>query len=147
MKTRLFVFIGLVGALGFALAIVACVLVMGAGAWLGGNGLGGTDLRETDLSRAEQLKLLNEFSPVPIPESASDVRLRYQRFQDWSFRATFTLPPGEYEAFVGQLRPEKPAEGSPAGISRYHGKVIGSWEGYVETDGAARHITIAHASN
>ncbi|MFP2925079.1 hypothetical protein ACLESO_07655 [Pyxidicoccus sp. 3LG] len=89
--------------------VVAMVLTLGTCLgcsgllWVFSSGLQGTDKDEGDFSPAEQRRLLDKFSPVPVPASATDVRIRYQQFQDWSLRMSFTLPPGDFESYVAGL--------------------------------------------
>ena len=75
----------------------------------------GMEKDERDFSAAEQRKLFDTFFPVPVPESATDVRIHYQGFQDWHLDISFTLPPGDYEAFVAQLTPHPQESGVYAG--------------------------------
>lgn len=99
----------------------------------------GTNLTERDIPRVEQLRLLNAHSPLPVPESAEDVRLRYQRFQDWFFEGTFTLPPADFDAFVRGLQPS-----ATPGV--YTGRQIGAYSGSVEVDATTRRVTVRHFS-
>ncbi|QSQ21740.1 hypothetical protein JY651_42405 [Pyxidicoccus parkwayensis] len=75
----------------------------------------GTEKDERDFSIAEQRKLFDTFFPVPVPPSASDVRIHYQGFQEWNLDISFTLPPGDYEAFVAQLAPKPDEPGAYLG--------------------------------
>jgi hypothetical protein len=97
------------------------------------------NVTEQTVSRDEQLRYLNAFSPTPVPSSASDVRLRYQRFQDSFFEATFTLPPADFAAYVRGLQPT----GDPA---VFVGKQIGSYTGSVTVDAATGRVTLRHVS-
>lgn len=100
---------------------------------------GDVNITEQGVSRDEQLRYLNAFSPAPVPESATDVRLRYQRFQDSFFEASFTLPPADFAAYVGSLRPTS----DPA---VFIGKQIGSYTGSVTVDTTMYRVTLRHVS-
>ena len=128
--------------------LATCVCMMAGGfVWLGAQGLGGTDVTEKNLSHNEQVKMINTYSPVPVSGEASDIRLRYHQFQDWYFEASFTLPPAEFEDYVGKLRPLEPSADPSPGPRRYHGTKIASWEGVVTVDSTLRRITVVHASS
>ena len=122
-------------------AIVAglAVLWVGAQGPRGAHGLGGTNVTERDLSPRDQRSLIDAFSPVPTPPEATDVRLRYQRFQDWYFEASFTLPPEQLARFVGQL------QSSPE-PDRYVGRQVGAYRGSVYVDPPSGRVTIRHVS-
>ena len=77
----------------------------GTGLWAAKSAFGGTDLTEKNLSRTQQLELLNQMSPVPVPLSASDIHIKYESFQDWHFEGSFTLSPADFTGYVGQLQP------------------------------------------
>ena len=113
-----------------------------------GPGLGGTRLTERDLSRTEQIKLIDAHSPVPTPPEATDIRLTYQRFQDWRFRAEFRLPAGALERYVARLKPA-PRNGVAAvpGRVRYRGRRIGAFEGSVAVEPGTRTVTVTHVSS
>lgn len=99
----------------------------------------GTNVTEHDLPRAEHLRLLNAHSPVPVPDSAMDVRLRYQRFQDSFFEGSFTLPQGDFDAYLRGLQPT-------ANPTVFVGKEIGPYTGSVTIDAAARRVTVRHVT-
>lgn len=65
-----------------------------------------TDLRETDFkSDAERIQLIAQFTKLPIPVEASNIRLHYAGWKDYTLDCTFTLPPARYDAFVKLLQP------------------------------------------
>ncbi len=108
--------------------------------------LRGTDLTEKDLSRAQQIALIRGFSPLAIPASASDFKIEYQRFQDWHFKATFTLPPRDFKSWTARLKPQgKVALGAKPRF--YKGKTIGAWTGSIVAEPSARRVTITHSSS
>jgi nitrogen fixation-related uncharacterized protein len=78
----------------------------------------GTDKDEDDFSPEERRKLLDTFFPVPVPDSASDLRIRYQSFQDWHLDVSFTLPPGDFDAYVARLTPQPEPPGGYEGRTR-----------------------------
>jgi hypothetical protein len=104
------------------------------------GGLEGTDITERDISRQRQLELINEFAPAPVPDDAADIRLRYQRFQDWRFEASFSLRAEQLEGFVGGLQP-----GPGPGV--YVGKQIGPHVGTVRADRASGRVVVIHTSS
>lgn len=134
------------------LAIVVLVIAAALGVLVlvglgGGNPLGGQSVSERDLSRAEQLALIDQFSPLPTPQDASDVRIRYQRFQDWSFEASFTLAPEALEQYVSALRPAPQQSPATNGRQRYAGKQVGAFLGWIEVDPASGRVWVHHTSS
>lgn len=108
-------------------------------------GLGGTDVTERDLSPAEQVQLLNMYAPVPVPTGATDIRLKYQRFQDIFFEGSFAVPPAQYDDYVRQLKPLGPTVGVAPG-SAYAGVIVGNYTSIVVPDPAAYRITISYVA-
>ncbi len=106
---------------------------------------GGTDVTERDLSLAEQMRLLNEFAPISVPSGATNIRLRYQRFQDIYFEASFVLEPAEYGDYMRQLVPF-PSTLGPAPPTAYKGVTIGSYSSVVVTDPSSYRITISYVA-
>ncbi len=106
---------------------------------IGGHGGDDVNITERGLSRDEQMRYLNAFSPAPVPGSAADVRLRHQQFQDSFFEATFTLPPADFAAYVRGLQPT-------ADPAVFVGKEIGPYTGSVTVDAATGRVTLRHVS-
>ena len=132
-------------ALGIASACVAAAMAWWSFAHLP-DVLQGDDLTEKDLSRARQIALMNSYSPLAIPASASDIKIEYQRFQDWNFKAAFTLPPRDFKIWTARLKPQ----GQVAGGAKprfYKGKTIGVWTGTVMAEPSGRRVTITHSSS
>ena len=134
------------------LTIVVLVIAAGLGVLVliglgGGDPLGGQSVSERDLSRDEQLALIDQFSPVPTPHDASDVRIRYQRFQDWSFEASFTLAPEALEQYVSALRPVAQPSSATNGRQRYVGKQVGAFVGWIEIDRGSGRVWVHHTSS
>ena len=125
-------------------AAIGVLVLIGLG---GGDPLGGQSVSERDLSRAEQLALIDQFSPVPTPQDASDVRIRYQRFQDWSFEASFILAPEALEQYVSALQPAPQAGPPTSGRQRYVGKQVGAFVGWIEVDPASGRVWVHHTSS
>lgn len=146
------------------LLLVLAVLLVGGGLalavmlWAGATALGGSDITAERLTPAERLKWLNDYSPVAVPDSATDIEFRYTRFTDWHFSGSFTLPAEDFERYVAQLRPgagsgtygacDKTNAYSVAGApaDTYHGVCISGWEGTVTVDRANRRVRIVHFS-
>lgn len=126
-----FVLVGIVAAL-------VVVPSLGGLRLSGGTDLG-TNITERDIPYGEQMRYLNAFSPAPVPGSATDIRLRYQRFQDSFFEAAFTLPPADFAAYVRDLQPT-------ADPAVFVGKQIGPYTGSVTVDAATGRVTLRHAS-
>lgn len=124
-----------------ALTAVTLVAMLGVFAVVsvGSNAFDGTNVTERDLSPEDQRALIDAFSPVPIPPEASGIRLKYQRFQDWYFEASFDVPPEQLAAFVGGLEPTPTRD-------RYVGKRIGPHVGVVLVDAATGRVTVRHVS-
>ena len=108
-------------------------------------GLGGTNVTERDLTRAEQLRLLDNYAPFPTPTEATDIRLRYQRFQDIFFDGSFALPPDQYDAYVRRLTPLGPTVGVAPGAG-YAGRVVGAYTSVVAPDPATYRIRITYVA-
>lgn len=108
-------------------------------------GLGGTNITERDLTRAAQLRLLDDYAPFPTPTEAADIRLRYQRFQDISFDGSFALPPDQYDAYVRRLTPLGPTVGVAPGTG-YAGKIVGAYTSVVTPDPATNRIRITYVA-
>jgi hypothetical protein len=69
-----------------------------------------TDLTEASFTTDEKRRdFLNAHAPFPIPSGITDIRIKYVRWMDWSLDASFVLPPGKEEAFLGQLRQIDPS--------------------------------------
>jgi hypothetical protein len=113
----------------------------------GAESLGGQSIDERDLSRSEQLALIDQFSPVPTPRDATDIRLRYQRFQDWSFEASFTLSPEALEQYTSALQPAARTNTGASGTHRYLGKRIGAFVGWIDVDRASFRVWVHHTSS
>ncbi len=109
-------------------------------------GLGGTDVTERDLSLAEQVMLLDRFAPTPTPESATAIRLHYQRFQDIFFEGSFTLAPSAYDAYVRQLQPLGPTVGVASAMGKYRGVIIGNYTSIIVPDPATYRITVSYTA-
>jgi len=123
----------------------ACVLVI---VRLGGaDSLDGQSISERDLSRSEQLAFIDQFSPVPTPHDASDIRLRYQRFQDWSFEAAFTLSPEALAQYTSVLQPDDHADTGASGTQRFLGKRIGAFVGWIEINRGSGLVRVHHTSS
>lgn len=110
-------------------------------------GVSGTNVTERDLSPEEQFRLLNQFAPIPIPASATDIRIRYQRFQDIFLDASFMLPPADYDAYVQQLQP---LSGHLVGVSsnagQYQGRIVGNYTSIIIPDPATHRIAISYVA-
>ncbi|NMO19613.1 hypothetical protein HPC49_12535 [Pyxidicoccus fallax] len=109
MKGRKWVSLGAVGTL------VTCLGCSGVLWSVFSSGFLGTDKDTDDFTPQQQRRLLDKHFPVQVPPSATDLRIRYQAFQDWRLDISFTLPPGDFEAYVAELplHPQEP--GSYAG--------------------------------
>jgi hypothetical protein len=103
----------------------------------------GTDKDEDDFSAQEQRKLLDTFFPVPVPPSATDLRIRYQGFQDWHLDISFTLPPGDFEAFVAQLTPHPDQPGAYAGRTQLADGGFVANASSITVDPQARRVKLA----
>jgi hypothetical protein len=143
-RRRIAIALGLLGAAGIAVCVAAAISL-----WSFASSpdlLRGTDLTEKDLSRARQIALVNEYSPLAIPASAGGIKIEYQRFQDWNFKATFTLPPRDFKSWTARLKRRKTQPASD-GILSYEGKRIGAFSGYVTAEPKPGRITIFHSSS
>ncbi len=103
---------------GILIAVLVLGTCLGCSGLLWGVtsfGFLGTEKDEDDFSAEQQRKLLETFFPVPVPPSATDLRIRYEAFQDWHLDISFTLPPEDFEAFVAQLTPAPGQPGAYAG--------------------------------
>jgi len=138
-----------------------CLLVLGLMTWVGFNLLAGTSLAEGQLTPAQQLKWLNDYSPQPVPASAGAIKLSYHQFTDWYFEADFALPASDFQRYVEQLRPADGSEGTFIGacqpygsmpavtksvLNHYKGTCVGGYEGLIVADPTTLHIHIIHRS-
>lgn len=135
-----------VGLLVMLLALAGVLVELARSEKPMGQVLGGTDVSEQDLSRDEQVSMIDEFAPIPTPVEASDIRLRYRRFQDWMFEASFVLPPGALDGYVSRLGPPLPDSPGLDGWERYEGKHIGPHTGGVRVQRATGQVVVHHAS-
>lgn len=129
----------------FLPAVVIALSCLGCFGFLSGGGftgLPGTDKDEDDYSPREQRRLLDTFSPVPVPPSATGLRIRYQGFQDWHMDISFTLPPGDFEAYVAQLTPHEQEPGAYAGRTRLGDGGFVADASAIRVDPAARRVKI-----
>ncbi len=111
------------------------------------SGLGGTDVTGEGLTREAQISMIDQFAPIPTPNEASDIALRYRRFQDWQFEASFVLPPPALDAYVGQLGQRLADAPGQDGWERYAGKQIGPHAGSVRVQRATGRVVVYHASS
>jgi hypothetical protein len=82
-----------------------------AGAFLVVEGFGGPEVKTAaDLPPARWAELLSTYSPVPVPSTATELRLEKQGFQDPLIELSFTLPQEDFDRYVAQLKP------SPEGV-------------------------------
>ena len=129
------------------IVITAAACVWAVVRLAGADPLNGQSIGERDLSRSEQLALIDQFSPVPTPPDASDIRLRYQRFQDWSFDASFTLPPETLEPYTSALQPDPRRDTGATGTHRYLGRQIGAFVGWIDVDPGSGRVWVHHTSS
>ena len=113
----------------------------------GGSGLGGTDVTGDGLTREAQISMIDQFAPIPTPNEARDIALRYRRFQDWQFEASFVLPPPALDTYVGQLGPRLPDAPGQEGWELYTGKRIGPHAGSVRVQRTTGRVVVYHASS
>ena len=111
-----------------------------------GSGLGGTDVIGDGLTREAQISMIDQFAPIPTPSEASDIALRYRRFQDWQFEASFTLPLPALDSYVGRLGPRLPDSPGQEGWELYEGKRIGPHAGSVRVQRTTGRVVVYHAS-
>ena len=140
-----------VAAAGVAivLALVLVPVLFGAARLVmeSGSGLGGTDVTGEGLSREAQISMIDQFAPIPTPNEASDIALRYRRFQDWQFEASFVLPPPALDRYVGQLGPRLPSSTGQDGWELYAGKQIGPHAGSVRIQRTTGRVVVYHSSS
>ncbi len=91
--------------------------------------------------------MIDRFAPIPTPTEASDFRLRYRRFQDWHFEASFVLPATAFDGYVNQLGPRLPDSPGLEGWERYEGKRIGPHAGGVRVERGTGRVVVSHASS
>lgn len=130
------------GILAAIFVVGSCLGCSGLLWGVASSGFLGTDKDEGDFSAAEQRRLLDTFFPVPVPASATDLRIRYEGFQDWHLELAFTLPPAEFDAYVAQLtaHPEQP--GAYAGRTRLGDGGFVADASAITVDTAARRVTL-----
>ena len=136
---------------GVAILVVLALLpvLFGAGRLVmeSRSGLGGTDVTGDGLTREAQISMIDQFAPIPTPNEASDIALRYRRFQDWQFEASFVLPAPALDTYVGQLGQRLPDAPGQEGWERYEGKRIGPHAGSVRVQRTTGRVVVYHASS
>ena len=138
--------VAIVSALGVLVLIAVLVWAL----WLvmpTGQGLEGIDVSDEALTREAQISMIDQFAPIPTPAEATGITLRYRRFQDWLFDASFVLPPPALDTYVGQLGQRLPDDPGLAGWERYEGKRIGPHAGSVRVQRETGRVVVHHASS
>ncbi|MCP3143002.1 hypothetical protein [Pyxidicoccus xibeiensis] len=127
---------------GAVLAVLTCLGCSGLLWSMASTGFLGTDKAESDFSPEAQRRLLDTFSPVPVPASATDVRIRYQGFQDWHLDLSFTLPPEDFDAYVAQLTPSQGPPDTYEGRTRLADGGFAADASSITVDRASRRVTL-----
>ena len=145
--TRSVITVGAVIAILLALVLLPVLFLVGPLVMGSKSGLEGTDVTGDGLTREAQITMIDQFAPIPTPTEASDIALRYRRFQDWQLEASFVLPPPALANYVGQLGQRLPDAPGQEGWERYQGKRIGPHAGSVRVQRTTGRVVVYHASS
>ena len=81
------------------IVIVASILVaLAIGVACMGN-LGQDATQTSFRTDSERIKEIQQYFPVTVPSTATQITLKTQKFQDYHMMASFTLPPQDYANF------------------------------------------------
>jgi len=63
------------------------------------RGLGNDTTEASFRTDSERIKEIQQYFPVTIPSTATQIILKSEEFQDYHMTASFTLPPQDYASF------------------------------------------------